>query len=233
MSFSTSRTECVFVLLPFAFCLAMGCSSGTTSSIGPEGGVDGGGGDGGPGSDSGPALAIPQVTFASDVSRGTHSAAECSKSGTLLEIGSFGNPALGRVDPADPTSPLKDPVRPVRDGAMEGTGTVTVSCAVTPDGDAFLVKLSTQLSGMRGGAATISGRINPVGDSTGVSVSITQLGVTFTDANCTARFDSVAGQAVAAGRVWATVDCPNAASPATQLICKTTAELRFENCAQQ
>src|SRR6476469_5254186 len=59
--------------------------------------------------------ATPRVAFESTVSPGTHKSADCGKTGTWFTIGSFGNPALGRVNPDDPESPLKDPVVPIDD----------------------------------------------------------------------------------------------------------------------
>lgn len=211
MTFSTAFAGCFLAL-----CLAGGCSSGTASTTSPEGGTLGDGG-----SDPGVASAVPRVTFDSAYSPGTHPAADCGKAGTALLIGSFGNPALG------------EPVRPVADGAMDGDGTVAVSCSVTADGDAFQVNAHAQLTGSKGGAVTLSGRMANVGDQTGISVSITQLGETFADSGCTARFDATLGQGIAAGRVWAQVDCPNAANAAAQRICTAAMQLRFENCTQK
>jgi transposase-like protein len=45
--------------------------------------------------------------------------------------------------------------------------------------------------------------------------------------------DATRGEGIAAGRVWAEVDCPNAANPAVQKVCAATMQLRFENCAQK
>lgn len=181
---------------------------------------------------SDPAQATPRVTFDSSVFPGTHKSSECGKTGTWFTIGSFGNPALGRKEPANPDSPLIDPVRPVDDGAADQQGTASISCSVTPDGDGFQVKAHAELTGATGGAVTIVGRMTPSGDQTGISVALTKRGETFTDQNCTARFDTTAGQAVAAGRVWASVDCANAEYSSAQQICASKAQFRFENCSQ-
>jgi hypothetical protein len=63
--------------------------------------------------------------------------------------------------------------------------------------------------------------------------ALTQVGETFADSSCTAHFDTTRGEGIAAGRVWAEVDCPNAANPAVQKVCAATMQLRFENCAQK
>jgi hypothetical protein len=181
---------------------------------------------------SDPAQATPRVTFDSTVFPGKHKASECGKTGTWFTIGSFGNPALGRKDPTNPDSPLVDPVRPIDDGAADQQGSASISCSVTADGDGFQVKAHAELTGATGGAVTIVGRMTPTGDQTGISVALTKRGETFTDPNCTARFDTTAGQAVAAGRVWATVECLDAKFESAQLACESKAQFRFENCSQ-
>src|SRR4051794_1808182 len=70
--------------------------------------------------------ATPRITFDSSISPGKHSSAECTQTGTWFTIGSFGNPALGKVNPEDPESPLKDPVKPVDDGGEDQQGTAVV-----------------------------------------------------------------------------------------------------------
>jgi hypothetical protein len=181
---------------------------------------------------SDPAKATPRVAFDSQVQPGTHKSTECGQTGPWFSIGSFGNPALGRVNDADPTSPLKDPVVPIDDGAADQQGTVAVSCSVTPDGDGFRVAAHAELTGATGGAVTLQGHFNKAGDQPGIVVALTRRGETFTDNNCVARFDTVLGHAVAAGRVWALVDCPNAENSGAQQTCASHAQFRFENCTQ-
>jgi hypothetical protein len=177
-------------------------------------------------------VSTPRVTFESDIKAGTHTVQECGQSGIFLVIGSFGNPALGREDPANPESPLKDPVRPVEDGAPEQQGSVALTCSVTSAGDGFNVAASAQLTGATGGSVTITGVIKPNVDNPNITMSLTRKGETFSDKNCTVRFDTVVGHAVAGGRLWASIDCPNAERPSAQQICATHAQFRFENCAQ-
>jgi hypothetical protein len=181
---------------------------------------------------SDPAKATSRVAFDSTVEPGTHKSTECGKTGTWFTIGSFGNPALGRTNPDDPESPLKDPVVPIEDGAPDQQGTVAVSCSVTTEGDGFHVGAHAELSGATGGAVTIQGHFNKTGDSPDVTVALTKRGETFTDTKCTVKFDTLLGHAVAAGRVWAMVECANAEYPSAQQICASRAHFRFENCAQ-
>ncbi len=176
--------------------------------------------------------ATPRVVFESQISPGTHSPKDCGKIGTWFDIGSFGNPASGYKVTDDPKSGLVEPARPVDDGAADQQGTVSIACSVTPKGDGFDVRASAQLSGATGGAMTISGLFRPTGDQNDITVSLSKRGETFTDLKCVARFSPDAGQGVAAGRIWATVECANAEYEDTKQICKSSSQFRFENCAQ-
>jgi len=209
-------------VLVSAFVVA--CSSGTTL----------GGGDGGTssGMSSGTILAKPRVTFDSTIAPGTHTQVQCPRTGTWLTIGSFGNPAAGRVDPNDPTTPLQEPVRPVEDGGSDHGGTVAVSCSVKQAGAGFDVAAHAELTGAPGGAVTVTGSFKPSGDSAGITLVLTKKGETFTATDCVAQFDATLGQAVAGGRVWATVTCVNAAQASAAQNCTTQAQLRFENCTE-
>jgi hypothetical protein len=177
--------------------------------------------------------ATPRVTFDSSIGPGSHSAAECTQKGTWFSIGSFGNPALGRENPDDPESPLKDPVRPVDDGASDQQGTVSVSCSVVEAGDGFDIALHAELNGATGGAMTVTGHVLRGADSPNISAAMTRKGETYSGANnCTIKFSTAPGHAVAGGRIWASLDCPDAEAPSQQRICATKAEMRFENCTQ-
>jgi hypothetical protein len=177
--------------------------------------------------------ATPRVTFDSSISPGTHSSQECTQTGTWFTIGSFGNPALGQVNPGDPASPLKDPVRPVDDGGEDQQGTAAVSCSVLADGDGFDVKLSAELTGATGGAMIMTGHVlRDIGSpSPNITLTLSRQGETYSAANCLMTFP-VSGQGVAAGRIWGEVNCADAEAPSVQRICATEAQIRFENCAQ-
>jgi hypothetical protein len=181
---------------------------------------------------SDPEQATPRITFDSQVFPGTHKSTECGKTGTWFTIGSFGNPALGRTNPMDPESPLIDPVKPVDDGAEDQQGVAVVSCSVVEEGDGYKVQAHAELTGATGGAVTIVGHFGKAGDQPEISVSLTKRGETFKDDHCTARFDTTLGHAVAAGRVWAQVECANAEYASAQQICASKAQFRFENCSQ-
>ncbi len=181
---------------------------------------------------SDPENAVSRVAFESLIQPGTHKPSECGQTGTWFTIGRFGTPRLGRTDPNNPESPLIDPVVPIEDGAPDQQGTVVASCSITPEGEGFRVAAHAELSGATGGAVTIQGHFNKTGDQPDITVALTKRAVTFTDSHCTAKFDTLLGHAVASGRVWAQVDCPNAENPGAQQICASSAQFRFENCAQ-
>jgi hypothetical protein len=177
--------------------------------------------------------ATPRVTFESTISPGRHTSMECTQTGTWFTIGSFGNPALGHQNPADDQSPLVDPVRPVDDGGDDQQGKASVSCSVVEAGEGFDVALHAELSGATGGAMTLTGHIKRQDTSPGVSLATTRKGETYNgSANCTVTFNTAVGHAIAGGRVWALIDCPDAEAPSQQRICATHSEFRFENCTQ-
>ncbi len=175
----------------------------------------------------------PRVTFDGSINPGKHGPVECPKSASpWFQIGSFGNPSLGRVNPNDLEGPLKDPGRRVDDGADEQQGKAAVSCSVVESGDAFNVALQAELSGATGGTMTLKGRILRGIESPDVTFFIGSKGETFSSTSCVVTFNTLVGHGIAAGRVWGFVDCPNAEAPTQNRICATRAEFRFENCGQ-
>lgn len=177
-------------------------------------------------------VSTPRVTFDSDISPGSNPSKECPQTGTWLTVGNFGNPALGRTNPADPESPLVEPVRPVDDGADEQQGKVSLNCSVRESGDGFDVAASVELTGATGGAVTVAGRFTPQGDQANITLSLSRRGQTYRATDCVARYDTVAGHGVAAGRVWASITCAKAEDRSSQTTCQTRAQIRLENCAQ-
>lgn len=174
----------------------------------------------------------PRVTFDSEVAPGSNPAKECPQTGTWLTVGNFGNPARGRTNPADPESPLVEPVRPVDDGADEQQGKVSLNCSVRESGDGFDVAASVELTGATGGAVTVTGRFTLQGDQANITLSLSRRGQTYRATDCVARYDTVAGHGVAAGRVWASITCAKAEDRSSQTNCQTLAQIRLENCAQ-
>lgn len=179
--------------------------------------------------------AIPRVVFDSTIVPGKHSSAECSEKGTWFKVGQFGNPALGREDPNNPESPLKDPPKPVESGTAdpETANGVSITCNVIPSGAEFDVSATVEASGLNGGYFQVIGRFKPENvEQPNINVVLSRGGINYKQANCTARY-VLPSQTVAAGRVWAEVTCEDMESgTGTQKICKGTATFRLENCAQ-
>lgn len=181
-------------------------------------------------------VATPRVIIDSTISPGAgRTNKECPETGTWFQIGSFGNPAAGRVDEANPESPLKDPPRAVDDGGSDTSlgGTVSVTCSVVPRDDGFDVAATAQLggAGKASGLMKITGFFKPGQDTEPVDVITSRDGRAYKQANCKASFVGTS-QTVAAGRVWAEVECANSEYEQGQRVCTTKAQFRFENCGQ-
>jgi hypothetical protein len=174
------------------------------------GGGDGGGGGGGEGGAGG---AVPRVIVDAELMTG---AGTCTVTpGPLFTIGSFGPPAM-----------------PVDDQGSFGSGTVSVSCSVVPSATGFDVKLQAMLSGNAGGSITVQGAVTDSGMQTGLDVVTTSYTNKFAQLDCTMTYDASSG-GPAAGRIWGTVVCNKGVDLQKNQTCQITAQIRFENCAQQ
>ncbi|MBX3229323.1 MAG: hypothetical protein KIT84_18115 [Labilithrix sp.] len=166
--------------------------------------------------------ATPQVVFSGDVQQATGK--DCRDSGPLFEVGEFGNPGANL------------PSKPVKDGEAAGQGTVSIACSVVPSGtDEFAVDATVNLSGATGGLFKLEGKFKTTGEQTDLRVIASAKrsanGYDQRDRGCIARYTD--GMGVAAGRVWAEIDCPNAINTSDDnRACRVTAQFRFENCAQ-
>lgn len=164
--------------------------------------------------------ATPKVTFTSEITSGTHPSADCRETGPWLNIGSFGNVSTG------------EKVQPVDDGGEFGQGNAQVTCSVTGEGDAFVVKATATLTGAQGGSVTIEGKLKPTGENPDVAMTFSAFNkATYTTRKCTIRYTEQL-QTVAAGRVWGYFDCPEVRNDQQQRVCAAQGQLRFENCAQ-
>jgi len=171
--------------------------------------------------------ATPRVTFESQVSPGSHGT-DCSETGTWVAIGSFGNPGAGTKEDGSP----KEPVVPVDDGTDFGQGNAGVTCSVTAEGDGFHVSATANLTGAGGGSFFVDGHFTATGDQPHISATFTsnERGA-YTEHECVARYTEQL-QTVAAGRVWATLECDDAELKSQLKTCKFDATFRFENCVQ-
>jgi hypothetical protein len=163
--------------------------------------------------------ATPRMTFISQVSPGSHPSSECPETGTWFSVGDFGAPSSGIA------------VRPVDSGSSEQQGTASLTCSVKASGGGFQVAGLLTLTGATGGSFSVTGLFNPSGDQSNISVSLTRQGSTYKQNDCVATYPDP-NQTVAAGRVWATVSCPNADNASAQRTCEALATFRFENCDQ-
>jgi hypothetical protein len=138
-----------------------------------------------------------------------------------VEIGGFGNP------PAVP-------VRTVDNNTDNGNGNVTIVCSVKGnDASGYVVSASATLAGSEGGTVSISGTFTPTGDQSNISATFQNATFgSFRESDCTASYAANPNMGVAAGRVWATIDCPNIQRPDQNRTCAANAQIRFENCDQ-
>lgn len=178
---------------------------------------------------SDPAPATPRIALASNFGPGTevdengqrvNGPEQCGfASEPWLTIGDFTN----RAD-----------IKYVLDGDTTGDppGRVAIVCTVKPEGDRFRVDGNVTIDGV--GSVTIGGSFTPSGEQTNVTASFQRIDTgTFEQTDCTASYDSNSPMGVAAGRVWARLNCPLATYGEQNRTCRATAEFRFENCTQE
>ncbi len=140
----------------------------------------------------------------------------------------------------------------VTSGGSTGTGTAKITCSVHPNGNGFDIDLSVTVAGTPGGNVTISspagaGAVTTSGGA-GITASFTSgtMGP-YSSSNCTLTF-TYEGQpvpvspAVAAGRIWGHIDCPDAVVAGqmttgpdggpTTVSCPASADFLFEQCSE-
>jgi len=166
--------------------------------------------------------ATPQVIFEGFIQ--TAPGKDCRDNGSFT-VGEFGNPAASKPSVA------------VADQGAAGQGNATVGCSVTPSGtDEFAVDATVVLSGATGGLFTVKGKFKTTGEQTGINVitSVRSSANTYNqnDGGCIVRYTEQ-NMGVAAGRVWGSIDCPNAVNASDDnRACRIVAQFRFENCGQ-
>lgn len=173
----------------------------------------------------------PQVLFDSELKAGAAGTQKCryGPPATFVQVGKYG----AEQDGAASFDQVPVP---------SGENGVGISCRVAPDGDGFKVDAQVTVPGADvGGTVSIQGRFTPGGTQTNVR-AVFQKGSAgvFEQADCTAVYDPtpLCGEArqpcmgVAAGRVWARLDCPKMVFTSQERECAGTAVFRFENCSQ-
>ncbi len=154
------------------------------------------------------------------------------------------------VDLAPLGTATSDKPTTVSSGGSTGSGTANITCTVHPSGNGFDIDLSVTVAGTPGGNVTISspagaGAVTMSG-GTGITASFTSgtMGPYSSNA-CTLTF-TYEGQpvpvspAVAAGRIWGHIDCPDAAiagqmttgpdGGVREVSCPASADFLFEQC---
>jgi hypothetical protein len=122
------------------------------------------------------------------------------------------------------------PPTPVKNGETVGGSTASVVCSVKTAQSGFSV---SALASMTGGASVqVVGSLaasSPPGTLTGTFIFSD--GTTFTRSGCTATYPPSGG--IAAGRVWAKLECPAEVGVSTLPgKCVALGQVRFENCSQ-
>jgi hypothetical protein len=135
----------------------------------------------------------------------------------------------------------------VTDQGSTGAGEVSVVCSVIPSGSDFAISLAAQVIGSGNASLTITGMVMADG-ATGVSATFfdSAHGAAYDAADCTLS-TTYMGQpvpispAIAAGRIWGHIDCPDAIQTGqptgpdggpTTIACAASADFLFENCSQ-
>jgi len=115
--------------------------------------------------------------------------------------------------------------------------TVSVTCTVSADGDGFAVKASAKLGAQ--GAVTVTGHFLANTPAVTADTPINNISVdfsrgdsgTYAESLCTATYTSNPQyMGVAAGRVWADVECPLLRNSSQNKTCDGHATFKFENC---
>lgn len=142
----------------------------------------------------------------------------------------------------------------ILDQGQAAGGTATVTCSVHPHGQGFDVALNVSVAGPGGGALTITspagaGAIGSSG-GTGVTAAFSNAadGDGLSETGCTITFEYMGAPvpvspAVAAGRIWGHLACPQALfsggrtalgpdGGSTPASCAASGDFLFENCSQ-
>jgi hypothetical protein len=178
-----------------------------------DGGSASGSSSGGEGGASG---ALPQALVDVQIASGMNSTTQCPLAGEQTwNVGYTGQ------DPA-----------PIPNGTSQGGELVTVSCSVVPAGSGFAVAGDVQLAGQ--GSLTLKGNFDGTTNAQPNIQATFQLASgsgDWTETACTATFSSV-DMGIAAGRVWAHLDCPAMTDSSHGTQCDGQADFRLENCAE-
>jgi hypothetical protein len=115
----------------------------------------------------------------------------------------------------------------------DGENNARIACRVARSGDGFDVDAQVQVfGGENGGTVSIKGHFTASGPQSSIRAVYQKGDVgTFEQNDCTAQYTQ-SYMGIAAGRVWAELDCPKMVFSAQDRECRGTANFRFENCDQ-
>ena len=244
-----------------AVALAAACGGSTSSNSSDGGSADGSRGGSGSGSSSGGGSGSSSSSSSS--SSGGSGSCSGGHGGTAPPADAF----IAAVVGGGPDCPFPSPVtnwlsvgtttaaKPttVVDQGSTGSGTACIDCTVHPEGAGFDIALSLSVAGDPGGSVTITSPqgAGAVSTSGGAGITASFYDSTdpgpFSSSSCTITFTYM-GQpvpvspAVAAGRIWGHIDCPDATESgqtaigpdggATARACAASADFLFEQCLE-
>jgi len=135
-----------------------------------------------------------------------------------LSIGDFGDPGAGKLP------------RPVKNGATEDGGTVSVTCRVAPNGSGgFELDATTSYGGT---TLTVKATLDMQGKTTAGKLNLAKVGgASWSNVTCSFDPSSSPSMGVAAGRYWALMSCGQSVSTNADT-CDIFGQIRFENCTQ-
>jgi hypothetical protein len=123
-----------------------------------------------------------------------------------------------------------DGLSPVADGSDQSGAPVKVSCAVSGNDSAgYDVTGDIELAGK--GSLTLVGHVTTASGSTIRATFVLANGIgRWLEDDCSVTYPSAGG--VAAGRLWAVIDCPKMVDSDHNTTCDGEATVRLENCNQ-
>ena len=162
------------------------------------------------------APAVPQAGISVEVTPGSNTSAQCPVA-LPDNVWNIGDANLA----------------PVKDGDSQSGAPVHVTCTVRANNGGFDVVGDIELQGK--GSFTVQGHMS--GDTTqsqpGITATFVLAGGTgsWNESDCNVTFPQ-SDMGIAAGRIWAQIDCPTMKDPNRGTQCDGNAQFRLENCNQ-
>jgi len=136
--------------------------------------------------------------------------------------------------PDNPFFTIGSPGSPVPTGGTYIGSTVSVTCSVVADGNAFDVNMEVNFGQLDG--ITIGGKLtNTTGPQGGIESAFNAVNTgNYIESDCTVTLaqGTPGNPPIAAGRIEGTVTCPTIANAGANAVCASSATFIFENCDQ-